>query len=100
MRQRGKVKSKGARSPRSARGTPLPKARLTRKIDLAKPQPADCHFFGARVNKKREKNRRQFLTNRLLSLVEVVVELVESGWIAWFIAKRGVILLDLIVLLQ
>ena len=27
-----------------------PKARATRKIDLAKPQQAKCHPFGARVN--------------------------------------------------
>lgn len=38
------------RSPRSEREAPLPKARATRRIDLAKPQQADCHLFGARVN--------------------------------------------------
>ena len=45
----GKPNQRG-QSPRSARGAPLPKARATSKIDLAKPQQADCHLFGARVN--------------------------------------------------
>ena len=47
------------RSPRSERGAPLPKARATRKIDLAKPQQADCHLFGARVNRTSGQDSRK-----------------------------------------
>lgn len=38
------------RSPRSEEEHHCQKARATRKIDLAKPQQADWHLFGARVN--------------------------------------------------
>src|SRR5437870_2827415 len=44
------TQNRTGRSPGSERGAPLPKARATRKIDLAKPEQADCHLFEYRVN--------------------------------------------------
>ena len=49
MCERGNAKSKG-HSPALNEEDHCLKARTTRKIDLAKPQQADCHLFGARVN--------------------------------------------------
>jgi competence protein ComEC len=45
------------------------KARATRKIDLAKPQQADRHLFGARVNKHRHFWREQPALLLSLSLI-------------------------------
>ena len=93
MRQRGKVKSKGAGSPRSARGTPLPKARLTRKIDLAKPQPADCHLFGARVNKlPRFYEFEKMPFEKLNDKVSRRFVYGENTMLCYFLLKKGAVI--------
>ncbi len=50
MRKRGKAKSKGAKRPVRARKNILEYEGFRARIDLAKPQPADYHLFGCRVN--------------------------------------------------
>lgn len=53
MRKRSKAKSKGQRAILNEKHH-CQRGRSTRKIDLAKLQPADCHSFACRVNKTKK----------------------------------------------